>query len=172
MNHQPEQGQLQQQQQLLNSQNAQKIQSVLDQYGLKLTVIEFAASTRTAKDAAEAIGCEVAQIAKSLIFRGKNTQKPVLVITSGANRVNESKLREYAGEAIEKADPEFVLLHTGYPIGGVPPIGHATEIEPFIDEDLLQYGAIWAAAGTPNAVFQLAPADLLKITKGQVISVK
>jgi prolyl-tRNA editing enzyme YbaK/EbsC (Cys-tRNA(Pro) deacylase) len=113
----------------------------------------------------------LAQIAKSLIFKGKNSQQPVFVIASGANRVNESKIREYVGEDIEKADPEFVLQHTGYPIGGVPPIGHETKITPFIDEELFQYPAIWAAAGTPNAVFQLAPADLLKITRGQVVVV-
>ena len=154
------------------SENAQRIQSVLNQYGLKLTVMELAASTRTAKEAAEAIGCEIAQIAKSLIFKGKNSQQPVLIIASGGNRVNESKIREYAGEAIEKADPEFVLHHTGYPIGGVPPIGHETKIKPFLDEDLFQYPIIWAAAGTPNAVFQIAPADLLKITRGQVVIVK
>ncbi|MBU4227138.1 YbaK/EbsC family protein, partial [bacterium] len=121
------------------SKSAQKIQSVLAQFGLELTVIELTESTRTSKDAAEAIGCEIAQIAKSLIFKGKRTQKPILVVASGANRVNENKIQEYVGEEIEKAEAVFVLEHTGFVIGGVPPIGHLTYIKPFIDECLLKY---------------------------------
>jgi prolyl-tRNA editing enzyme YbaK/EbsC (Cys-tRNA(Pro) deacylase) len=154
------------------SKSAKKIQSVLDQYGLELTVIELTESTRTSKDAAAAIGCEVAQIAKSLIFKGKRTQKPVFVIASGINRVNENLIQEYLGEEIEKAEATFVLEHTGFVIGGVPPIGHLNYIKPFIDEDLLKYPEIWSAAGTPNAVFKLTPDDLLKITNGQVVPVK
>ena len=154
------------------SKSAQKIQSVLAQFGLKLTVIELTESTRTSKDAAEAIGCEIAQIAKSLIFKGKRTQKPILVIASGANRVNENKIQEYVGEEIEKAEAAFVLEHTGFVIGGVPPIGHLTYVKPFIDEYLLKYPEIWSAAGTPNAVFKLTPDDLLKITQGQVVPIK
>jgi len=154
------------------SKSAQKIQSVLSQFGLELTVIELTESTRTSKDAAEAIGCEIAQIAKSLIFKGKRTQKPILVIASGANRVNENKIQEYAGEEIVKAEAAFVLEHTGFVIGGVPPIGHLTYIKPFIDKYLLKYPEIWSAAGTPNAVFKLTPDDLLKITQGQVVLIK
>lgn len=100
------------------SKSAQKIQSVLAQFGLELTVIELTESTRTSKDAAEAIGCEIAQIAKSLIFKGKRTQKPIFAIASGANRVNENKIQEYVGEEIEKAEAAFVLEHTGFVIGG------------------------------------------------------
>ncbi|MEW6725975.1 YbaK/EbsC family protein [Desulforudis sp. 1088] len=154
------------------SKSAQKMQAVLDRYGLELTVIEFAESTRTSKEAAEAIGCEVGQIAKSLIFRGKNTGKPVCVIASGANRVNEKKLAAYVGEKIEKADAAFVLEHTGFAVGGVPPVGHVSDMRPFIDEDLMKYPEIWSAAGTPHAVFKLTPDDLVRITQGKVVLIK
>lgn len=135
-------------------------------------MIEFSNSTRTAQEAADAIGCTVGQIAKSLIFKGKTSQKPILIIASGTNRVNEKLVKEYVGEKLEKADADFVLEHTGFAIGGVPPVGHITSINTFIDEDLMQYDEIWAAAGTPNAVFKLTPKILLEITKGSVIKVK
>lgn len=152
--------------------SAQRVQSVLNQYGLELEVVEFEESTRTSSDAAAAIGCELGQIAKSLVFKGKTSQKPVLVIASGANRVDEKKVRNYTGEKIGKADAAFVLEHTGYAIGGVPPVGHAGTITPLIDEDLLSYEEIWSAAGTPHAVFRLTPDQLLKITNGTVVNVK
>jgi prolyl-tRNA editing enzyme YbaK/EbsC (Cys-tRNA(Pro) deacylase) len=114
----------------------------------------------------------VGQIAKSLIFKGKSSQKPILIIASGANRVNEKRVKEYAGEKLEKADAEFVLEHTGFAIGGVPPVGHINPITTLIDEDLTQYSEIWAAAGTPHAVFKLTPEILIEITKGSVIKVK
>ncbi|MDA8228868.1 MAG: YbaK/EbsC family protein [Desulfitobacterium hafniense] len=154
------------------SKSAEKVQSVLNQYGLELTVIEFSESTRTSQEAADAIGCELGQIAKSLIFKGKETQKPVCVIASGVNRVNEKKIREYVGEKIEKADAAFVLEHTGFAIGGVPPIGHITEVKTILDEDLFKYLEIWAAAGTPHAVFKLTPDALLRITRGEVVLIK
>lgn len=153
-------------------QKAQKVQTVLDSYGLELKVVEFSESTRTSQEAAEAIGCEVGQIAKSLIFKGKETGQPILVIASGINRVDEKKVKEYMGEKLEKANADFVLEHTGYAIGGIPPVGHNNYIKPLIDEDLMQYQEIWAAAGTPNSVFRLQPDDLLKITQGQLAKVK
>jgi prolyl-tRNA editing enzyme YbaK/EbsC (Cys-tRNA(Pro) deacylase) len=134
--------------------------------------VELPASTRTAKDAAAAIGCTVEQIVKSLIFAGAETNRAVLVVASGPNRVNENRIGELFSEPIKKADADFVREVTGYAIGGVPPIGHQTNIETFIDEDLLLYAEIWAAAGTPNAVFKLTPSDLCKITNGRVVSVK
>jgi prolyl-tRNA editing enzyme YbaK/EbsC (Cys-tRNA(Pro) deacylase) len=140
--------------------------------GLKCEVIELPASARTAKEAAAAVGCEVAQIVKSLIFKGAHTQKPVLVVASGVNRVNEKCLAEIVGEPVQKADADFVREKTGFAIGGVPPVAHKQKIETFIDEDLLQYDEIWAAAGTPHAVFRLAPADLRKMTGGEVTGVK
>lgn len=131
---------------------AARVQAVLDEFGYELNVTEFPESTRTAQEAADAIGCTVGQIAKSLIFKGKTSQKPILIITSGANRVNEKKVKEYIGEKLGKADADFVREHTGFAIGGVPPVGHIKPITTYIDEDLMQYDEIWAAAGTPNSV--------------------
>ena len=151
---------------------AEKVQSVLNELGYELNVVEFSDSTRTTQDAADTIGCTVGQIAKSLIFKGKSSQKPILIIASGSNRVNEKLVKEYIGEKLEKADADFVLEHTGFAIGGVPPIGHTEPISTFIDEDLMEYDEIWAAAGTPNAVFKLTPKILVEISKGTVIKVK
>ena len=148
------------------------MQAALDKFGLELKVIELPDSTRTAQEAAKAIGCTVGQIAKSLIFKGKTSQNPILIIASGPNRVNENAIKEYAGEELVKADARFVLEQTGFAIGGIPPVGHKTPIITFIDEDLMLYDEIWAAAGTPNAVFKLTPEILVDITKGRVIKVK
>jgi prolyl-tRNA editing enzyme YbaK/EbsC (Cys-tRNA(Pro) deacylase) len=139
--------------------------------GLPCRVVELPASTRSAQEAAQAVGCTVGQITKSLVFRGAQTSKPVLVLASGANRVNEARLAELIGEPAAKADAAFVRTHTGFSIGGVPPVGHPAPLETYIDADLLQYAEIWAAAGTPNAVFALAPADLQTMTGGQVVTI-
>ncbi|AKA68398.1 MULTISPECIES: YbaK/EbsC family protein [Clostridium] len=152
--------------------SAQKVQTVLNEFGFELNVVELSDSTRTAQEAANTIGCTVSQIAKSLIFKGKSSQKPILIIASGTNRVNEKVIKEHIGEKLQKADANFVLEHTGFAIGGIPPIGHKDSIITLIDEDLLQYDEIWAAAGTPNAVFKLTPKILVEITKGDVISIK
>lgn len=154
------------------SPSAQKVQDVLRAQGFDLTVIEFAESTRTAQEAAERVGCTLGQIVKSLIFRGQDTGKPILVLTSGSNRVDEKRLQAYTGEAVGRADAEFVREVTGYAIGGVPPLGHARPMETYLDEDLLQYEVVWAAAGTPKAVFALTPADLQKMTGGKAVRVK
>src|SRR3970282_2074369 len=113
------------------SPSAQKIQDQLKSLGFNYTVIEHAESTRTAQEAAERAGCELGQIVKSLIFRGKDSSKPILVLTSGANRVDEKRIAEYAGEHIGRADAEFVRTATGFAIGGVPPRGHAQKREPY-----------------------------------------
>jgi prolyl-tRNA editing enzyme YbaK/EbsC (Cys-tRNA(Pro) deacylase) len=154
------------------STSAQKVQEALTALGLPCQVVELPASTRTAQEAAQAIGCTVAQIVKSLIFRGMRTGKPILVLASGVNRVNEKRLGETAGEPIDKADADFVHEHTGFAIGGVPPVGHPTPIETYIDADLLKYQEIWAAAGTPRAVFRLIPQDLQKMNHGSIVSIK
>lgn len=154
------------------SPTAQKIQDLLNSLGYNYTVIEHAESTRTAQEAAERAGCELGQIIKSLIFRGKTTGKPILVLTSGANRVDEKRISEYAGESISRADADFVRTVTGFAIGGVPPIGHAEKMETYLDEDLLQYQVIWAAAGTPNAIFELKADELQKMTGGKIVRVK
>lgn len=154
------------------SASAQKVQDALHAHGIRCEVIELPASTRTAQEAAQAVGCRVEQIVKSLVFRGKHTQKPILVLTSGSNRVNEKKIGQLMSEPITKADADFVREQTGFAIGGVPPIGHREQLETFLDEDLLQYEDIWAAAGTPHAVFKLRPSDLTAMIDCQVISVK
>lgn len=154
------------------SPSAQKVQRALNTLGLTLEVVELPASTRTAPEAAAAIGCTVGQIVKSLVFKAKRSERPVLVIASGANRVSEKKLETLIGEPLGKADADFVRQRTGFVIGGVPPLGHLEPLLTFIDEDLLQYEEIWAAAGTPNAVFKLAPKDLMRMTEGQVGDVK
>src|SRR5688572_22185356 len=154
------------------STSAQKIQDLLNSLGYSYTVIEHAESTRTAQEAADRAGCELGQIVKSLIFRGKDSGKPILVLTSGANRVDEKRISEYAGEAIVRADADFVRNVTGFAIGGVPPVGHIQNMETYIDEDFLHYPTIWAAAGTPNAIFELNTGDLQKMTGGNLMRVK
>src|SRR5689334_2566455 len=150
---------------------AARVQQLLSGIGLETQVIEFAETTKTSADAAQQIGCSVAQIAKSLIFRAKQSNRPVLVIASGVNRVDEKALEALLGEKIGKADADFVRDKTGYAIGGVAPIGHASPPVTFIDEDLLKLETIWAAAGTPFAVFRLSPADLVRLTGGQVAKI-
>lgn len=153
------------------SSSALKVQQTLDAFGLKVQVMEMPDSTRTAQDAAQAIGCLVGQIVKSLVFKTKRSRRPILVVASGQNRVDERKLEALLQEPLGKADADFVRQQTGFAIGGVPPVGHAMPIETFVDKDLLQYESIWAAAGTPRAVFRLTPAELVKITGGKVVDI-
>jgi prolyl-tRNA editing enzyme YbaK/EbsC (Cys-tRNA(Pro) deacylase) len=147
------------------------VQSALEAQGVQLNVVELSQSTRTAAEAAAAIGCTVAQIAKSLVFRGTQTDQPVLVIASGTNRVDEHKVAALVGEPITKADAAFVRTHTGFAIGGVAPVGHPQPLRTLLDQDLLQYDQLWAAAGTPHAVFPITPSELVQITNGDVIAV-
>lgn len=154
------------------SPSAGKVQDILKSLGLSSQVTEMSATTRSAEDAARAVGCEVGQIAKSLVFKGASSYRAVLVVTSGANRVNESALAELVAEPILKADAEFVRQTTGFAIGGVPPVGHLHPLMVLIDEDLFRYTDIWAAAGTPRAVFKLTPQELQVITGGRVVRVK
>ncbi|MGQ9832192.1 MAG: YbaK/EbsC family protein [Candidatus Villigracilaceae bacterium] len=154
------------------SPSARKVQETLNRLGFACRVLEFSESTRTAQEAADRVGCRLGQIVKSLIFKGLESGKPVLVLTSGSNRVDEQRISVYAGEPIGRADANFVRTITGFAIGGVPPVGHLQKMETYLDEDLLQYATIWAAAGTPNAVFELTPGDLQKMTNGKVVQVK
>ena len=151
--------------------SAQKVQAALDAQGLSLQVVALPASTRTAAEAAAAVGCQVGQIAKSIVFRTGSSDRPVLVIASGSNRVNESNIAALLAEPLGKADADFVRRRTGFVIGGVPPLGHAEPLETFVDEDLLQYEEIWAAAGTPHAVFRLTPGDLVQMAGGRVVKI-
>ncbi len=154
------------------SPSAQRVQDALRALGFTYEVTESAQATRTAAEAARAVGCEVGQIAKALVFRTAQRGRAVLVIASGANKVNEWRIGVVLKEALEKAPAAFVREHAGFTIGGVPPVGHARPLETFIDEDLLGHETIWAAAGTPNALFRLAPADLVRMTGGRVVKVK
>jgi prolyl-tRNA editing enzyme YbaK/EbsC (Cys-tRNA(Pro) deacylase) len=154
------------------SPSAHRIQEALQSLGVGSRVTEMSATTRSAQDAARAVGCEVGQIAKSLVFQGASSHKGVLVVASGANRVNEKALSRLLDETILKADADFVRQTTGFAIGGVPPIGHLQPLTVFLDEDLFRYAHIWAAAGTPQAVFKLTPQELQKITGGRVVCIK
>lgn len=154
------------------SSSARKVQDALTALGFAADVVELPTSTRTAAEAAQAVGCQVGQIAKSLVFKTQRTQRPILVIASGANRVDESKLARLVAEPLEKADADFVRERTGFAIGGVPPVGHLERLETYIDEDLFKYEEIWAAAGTPHAVFRLTPADLVRMTGGSIAVTK
>jgi Cys-tRNA(Pro) deacylase len=154
------------------SSSAKRVQDALAAHGLDCRVKELAESTRTAVDAANAVGCDVAQIVKSLVFRGKASGEAVFVLASGANRIDEKALAAVVGEKIEKADADFVRQRTGFAIGGVSPVGHPAPLRTYVDEELLQYREIWAAAGTPFAVFSLTPAQLCQITSGQIVSIK
>ncbi len=143
-----------------------RVREALAALGLGTDIIEFPQGTRTAQDAAAAIGTTVGQIVKSLVFLADG--RPVLVLTSGRNRVDSAKLAREAGATrIERADADRVRAETGFAIGGVPPVGHATPMDTFIDQDLLAYDVIYAAAGTPTAIFPIAPRDLIRATGGR-----
>jgi len=152
--------------------SAYKVQQAVLDLGFNFRIVEFSETTRTSADAAAAIGCTVGQIAKTLVFQTVDSQKPILIIASGSNRVNEKTIQTILGEPIKKANAEFVRAATGFAIGGIPPVGHPSPITTLIDQDLLTYSEIWAAAGTPNAVFPLTPEELIKMTGGSVISIK
>jgi prolyl-tRNA editing enzyme YbaK/EbsC (Cys-tRNA(Pro) deacylase) len=149
----------------------QRVQEALRALGLDHEVLDLGQSARTAADAARAVGCRVDQIAKSLVFRLRDSGRPLLVVTSGVNRVDEAKVGAVVGEPLERADADFVRVETGFAIGGVAPIGHAKPVVTLIDEHLLRFEEIWAAAGHPNTVFRLTPDDLVTMTGGRVVVV-
>jgi prolyl-tRNA editing enzyme YbaK/EbsC (Cys-tRNA(Pro) deacylase) len=152
------------------SSSSQKVQDILNTFNLEHQVFELEVPVKTAQQAADVVGCSVAQIAKSLIFMSESG-KPVLVIASGINRVNESRVAEIIGESISRATPDFVRSSTGFAIGGIPPVGHAVQPLVVIDQDLLKHTSIWAAAGHPNSLFELNPAHLERMTGGTVASI-
>ena len=154
------------------STSAARVQQALTEGHFTFRVLELPASTRTSREAAAAVGCDVECIAKSIIFKSKTTGAPILVIASGINRVDEKKVSSLLGEPIGKADADFVRAQTGYVIGGVPPLGHVQPIKTFIDQDLMSHDKIWAAAGTPHALFEMKPADLPVMTGGEVVEIK
>jgi prolyl-tRNA editing enzyme YbaK/EbsC (Cys-tRNA(Pro) deacylase) len=148
--------------------SAARVQQALLAHGSPFRVVQMPSSTRTAQEAAAAIGCAIAQIAKSILFKGAVTGKPVLVVASGTNRVDEQLVAERSGEPLAKATADFVREATGYVIGGVAPVGFPQPIETWIDADLLQFTEVWAAAGTPFAVFSLDPQAIAGLTGGRV----
>jgi prolyl-tRNA editing enzyme YbaK/EbsC (Cys-tRNA(Pro) deacylase) len=152
--------------------SAERVRQALTALGHAPEIREFGETTRTSADAAAAIGCAVGQIAKSLVFRAAGSNRAVLIIASGANRVDEKRVADALGDRIIKADATFVRDRTGFAVGGVAPIGHTEAPIVMIDADLLQYAEIWAAAGTPNGVFRLTPAALIAMTGGRVIAVR
>jgi prolyl-tRNA editing enzyme YbaK/EbsC (Cys-tRNA(Pro) deacylase) len=143
---------------------ALRIQRLLAEARIDSQVVEFEQPTRTSAEAATAIGCTVAEIAKSVVFRTKDTNQAVVVVASGDNRVSEDKVATLVGESLGRASADFVREATGFVIGGVAPLGHANPVRMVLDRDLLRFQAIWAAAGTPFSIFRLAPSDLPRLT--------
>jgi prolyl-tRNA editing enzyme YbaK/EbsC (Cys-tRNA(Pro) deacylase) len=155
------------------SKSAEVVHVALMNRGLPFEVIELSESTRTAKEAATTLNCHIAQIVKSILFYSEQTNEPVLVLASGINRINEVKIEEIIAEKIQKADADFTHEVTGFAIGGIPPVGHKQTITHiFIDEDLLKYDMLWAAAGTPQAVFSFHSSHLVNLTGGKIIAIK
>ena len=152
------------------SASAQRVQKALDEAGLRCRVVEHASSARTSAEAATLLGCDVAQIAKSLVFR-RGAEGAVLVIASGANRVDEAKVAALLSEPIGRADAAFVRQATGYAIGGIPPLGHATPMPVLVDRRLTEFDIVYAAGGTPNALFPIEPSDLVRASGGIVADV-
>ena len=150
---------------------AARVKAAAEALGLAISVRLMPDSTRTAAEAAAACGCDVGQIVKSLIFKGKDTGRPLLFLVSGANRVNEKRVAVTVGEQLTRPDADFARAATGFAIGGIPPLGHAAALATWIDEDLLPYGTVWAAAGTPNAVFPVDPEALRDAVRATVIRV-
>lgn len=150
---------------------AQRVAAAADELGLAITVMLMPDSTRTAEEAAAACGCSVGQIVKSLVFTGAQSGREVLLLVSGDNRVDEAGVAAHLGEGLERPRGAHVRKVTGFAIGGIPPFGHAARLATYIDEDLLAHDVVWAAAGTPNAVFSVDPKALQAATGAQVISV-
>jgi len=148
--------------------SAQRVQDALAARGFQNQVQELRETARTAAEAAAAVGCEVGQIAKSLVFKGRVSGRAVLVIAAGSNRVDTGKVEALVGEPLDRPDADFVRAETGFAIGGIPPLGHDRALVTIIDEDLRRHPSIWAAAGHPNAVFPLTPDELERMTGGTV----
>ena len=151
--------------------SAARVQAAAERLGLAIAVREMPASTRTAEEAAAACGCDVAQIVKSLVFAGRDSGRPYLLLVSGKNRVDEARVAAIIGEPLTRPKADAVRAWTGYAIGGIPPFGHDAELPTFVDEDLLAYEVVWAAAGTPFAVFSVAPHALAHAVAGRVTAI-
>lgn len=150
---------------------SRRVAEAAEKAGLSLKIVTHAQSTRTAEEAAAACGCGVGQIVKSLVFQGKASGAAILLLVSGSNRVNEKAVAKHIGEALKRPDAQFVRDVTGFAIGGIPPVGHDTPLKTFIDQALMQFPTVWAAAGTPESVFEVAPGALATATKATIIEV-
>lgn len=148
--------------------NAARVVAAAESEGLAIEVVEYPDGTRTAADAAAAVGCEVARIVKSLVFTVDGA--PVMALVAGDARLDEGLLAEAAGGTVGRADADVVREATGFPIGGVPPFGHASPLPTYVDESLLAHDTVWAAAGTPRHVFEVAPAELLRLSGGSAVA--
>ncbi len=149
-----------------------KVSQAAAALGIPVEIRDMPDSTRTAAEAAAAVGCSVGEIVKSLVFRGRDSGSPYLLLVSGANRVNEDAVASQIGEPLDRPDAAFVRTVTGFAIGGIPPFGHAATLPTFLDRDLLAHPAVWAAAGTPHALFRTDPAALRDAVAAHVIDVK
>lgn len=156
---------------LLRKEGSRRVQATLTEEGYPNKVVELSDNAHTAQAAADSLGCDVAQIAKSIVFRLKESDSPLLVIASGINRVNEKKVAAALNQRVGKADADFVREKTGFVIGDVSPIGHVQPIQTILDEDLFQYKTLWATAGHPKTVFELTATQLVEMTGGQVMSI-
>ena len=154
---------------VLSSAGVVRVRKALEEAGLASEIVELPGAARTAKQAADFLGCEVGQIANSLVFRGPKSDEALLVMSSGAKRVDLQKLARVVGEPVSKADAAFVRLHTGFVIGGVAPVGHLSRLRTFVEGSLAAYDDLWAAAGHPHTVFRLSYVELLRITRGAVV---
>ena len=148
----------------------QRVAAALREKGIEAEIVEYAESARTAEDAARAVGTSVERIVKSLVFVAGD--RPVLALVSGGNRVDVARLSSVLGAEVRRADAAVVREATGFAIGGVPPIGHATTLQVVLDRDLLQYDMVYAAAGTPHAVFPIMPSELLRVTGAEVVTLR
>ncbi len=153
---------------VLSSQSVERVRNALARAGLDAQIVELPGAARTARAAAEFLGCEVAQIANSLVFRVPASDEAVLVMSSGAKRVDLERLAALLGEPVMKADAEFVRRHTGFAIGGVAPVGHSLK-RTYVEQSLASYSELWAAAGHPHTVFRLTYGELLRITGARAI---
>ena len=154
---------------VLSSPSVRRVEQALRAAGITSAIVELPGAAKTAKAAAEFLGCDVAQIANSLVFRAAHSGRPVLVMSSGARRVDTAKLAQVLGEPVERASPDFVREHTGLAIGGVAPVGHVGRLRAFVERSLAAHDPVWAAAGHPNTVFPLTYAELVRITGGAEI---
>ena len=155
---------------VLTNPSVERVRAALVRAGLAPEIIELPGAARTAQAAAQFLGCSAAQIANSLVFRAPASDRAVLVMSSGAKRVDVAALSSVLGEPAEKADADFVRSRTGFAIGGVPPVGHAAVAEILVEKSLAAHRELWAAAGHPHTVFRLTYDELLRITCGTPVA--